>query len=188
MDKAEVRDKGVRKEHAAIGAVVTAVLLAALWLLSRNGVGVDSGTWTTCLYLCGSNLESRQSWGTKTLEELCKARIPKNVNAVIQVGGAKTWHTDRVAGNGERFVVENHELKNIGSVSDVSMGKASTLADFLAFCTREYPAGHTSCKRGNQETGRGHEEETGHRVDAQFGHGARSSVGVFAAKHKWRRR
>ncbi len=131
-----------------VGVVACAALMVAALLvlttLASCGVGEKSGSWTICLYLCGSNLESRQSWGTKTLDEIRGARIPADTNVVIQVGGAKKWHSDVVSGNGARFVVEDHELVSVGDAGDAPMGEASTLADFLAFCAREYPAEHVA--------------------------------------------
>jgi hypothetical protein len=48
----------------------------------------EAFSWALYLYLCGSNLESRQGWATKTLEELQDADIPENVTVVVQAGGS----------------------------------------------------------------------------------------------------
>ena len=46
------------------GTLVAAVLALALALGACSARAVDGGTWTVALYLCGSNLESRQGWAT----------------------------------------------------------------------------------------------------------------------------
>lgn len=125
-----------------VASIIVALLVLAT--LTSCEVGDKSDSWTICLYLCGSNLESRQGWGTMTLDEICGARIPANTNVVIQAGGARKWHSGDVLGNGARFVVENHKLVSVGDAGDVSMGEASTLADFLSFCEQKYPADHVA--------------------------------------------
>ncbi len=147
------REVSVTKRPAgtkALCAVLSIALLAMASLLGCGGTAADAtsstddGSWTICLYLCGSNLESKQSWATKTLQEICDASIPKHTNVVIQAGGANTWHNEDVEANGDRFVVSKHNLKNVGEAGDASMGEASTLADFLEFCASEYPADHVA--------------------------------------------
>ncbi len=105
----------------------------------------DEGTWTLCLYLCGSNLESRQGWATKTIKEITGADIPDNVNVVIETGGSGKWRNDDVnADEISRFLVSEGKLEKLGSPQDVSMGEPDTLKDFLLFCQSKYPAGHTA--------------------------------------------
>lgn len=44
----------------------------------------------------------------------------------------------------ERYVYQDEELSFVDSVPSASMGEASTLADFLDFCSTNYPADHTA--------------------------------------------
>lgn len=106
--------------------------------------GVDE-TWTVCLYLCGSNLESKQGWASKTLEELTGERLPDNVTVVIQTGGSKGWQNDTVtAEKNGRYVIENGTLTLVDSAPAISMGDGDTLAGFLTFCAEQYPADRTA--------------------------------------------
>lgn len=125
-------------------SVLVCALALVIGLTACGGAGSGDESWTICLYLCGSNLESRQSWGTKTLEEICDAKIPANTNVIIQAGGAKEWHSSNVEANGTRFVVSDHKLESVGEAGDASMGESATLTDFLAFCEKEYPADHVA--------------------------------------------
>ncbi|MBR2765652.1 MAG: hypothetical protein IKE03_06700 [Blautia sp.] len=101
-------------------------------------------SWTLCLYLCGSNLESRQGWATKTLSELTEAAIPDDVTVLVQLGGAKEWRYPEETQNGLRLVVRDGETVEVGMAEQGLMGESETLADFLDFSQREYPAEHTA--------------------------------------------
>lgn len=102
-------------------------------------------TWTLCLYLCGSNLESKQGWATRTLNELTGARLPDNVTVVVQTGGSREWQNDTVpAGENGRYVIENGTLVPVETAPAASMGETETLADFLTFCAERYPADRTA--------------------------------------------
>ena len=68
----------------AVIAIVLLVVVASLSLAGCAGSSGDAGgTWTVALYLCGSNLESKQGWATKTLEEIAGANMPANVRVVV---------------------------------------------------------------------------------------------------------
>ena len=102
-------------------------------------------TWTLCLYLCGSNLESKQGWATRTLEELTGARVPNNVTVAIQTGGSREWQNDTVSAEETgRYVIENGTLTPVETAPAASMGEAETLAEFLRFCAERYPADRTA--------------------------------------------
>lgn len=68
----------------AVGSLCTEAYAA-----ENKGIQTESkATWTLCLYLCGSNLETKQGWASKTLKELRSSDVPDNVNVVVQAGGA----------------------------------------------------------------------------------------------------
>lgn len=128
-----------------LGGTIATTLLAAVMLLVLAGcAGSADDTWTVALYLCGSNLESRQGWATKTLEELAGAKMPSNVRVVAQAGGAKKWKSDAVTASGTRLEVKDGKLVEVGQAGEDPMGEASTFADFLGFVEEKYPAGHTA--------------------------------------------
>ena len=126
------------------GTLVAAVLALALALGACSARAVDGGTWTVALYLCGSNLESRQGWATKTLEEISGAKMPANVKVVAQAGGADEWESDAVVASGTRLEVRGGKLEEVGQAGEEPMGRSATLAGFLKFVEQEYPADHTA--------------------------------------------
>lgn len=123
-----------------------ALLASAIAVCGLAGCAPQkSESWTVCLYVCGSDLETKHARATNTLAELCEADLPENVTVVVQTGGARTWRTDAVnAAENQRFVVRNHVLEEVSSEPARSMGSADTLADFLTYCAGEYPADHTA--------------------------------------------
>lgn len=104
----------------------------------------EKDTWTVFVYLCGSDLESKRftgGMGTADIEEMCKATASDRVRFVIETGGCKYWHNKSVDKNSlGRFIIEGGKLRPVGKVSQASMGKASTLTDFLSWGLQTYPA------------------------------------------------
>ncbi len=119
------------------------VLVCILFLLLHPACAFAAETWAVYWYLCGSDLETRKGAATADLEELLKARLPENVTAVIQTGGAKKWHHKDISSRHiGRYVYHNGELKQAEKLPQANMGDAETLASFLAFCKKNYPADH----------------------------------------------
>ncbi len=127
-----------------IAVAMASVTMLLVLVGCAGSPAVADNTWTVALYLCGSNLESKQGWATKTLEEIAGTKIPSNVTVVAQAGGAKKWKSDAVATSGTRLVVKGGKAVEVGQGGEDSMGQASTFADFLRFVEEEYPASHTA--------------------------------------------
>ena len=129
------------KKRIRILIIAAVVLLSAVIICVIAHIRL-SRKWTICLYLCGSNLESKQGWASATLNELKSLDMPDNVTFVIQTGGSSKWRSDEVTpGGNQRFIVRDGQLKEIGSGSFSSMGEADALGDFLQFCASHYRAG-----------------------------------------------
>ena len=115
---------------------------------SNLGNGNASDTWTVLMYVCGSDLEStstRMGGGlaTSNLLELTQANLGNNVNFVIETGGAKRWQNDVVSARYlERYAMEDGYMTQKERVPSASMAQSSTLADFLSWGIKNYPAKH----------------------------------------------
>lgn len=67
---------------------------------------------TLFVYLCGSNLESKQAHASHNLDEMLAAGVPENVEVVLQTGGAATWHTQGMSNDHpQRYVVRDAYLQ-----------------------------------------------------------------------------
>ena len=121
--------------------LLTALLLSALTACGEGNGGTVEGK-TLFIYLCGSNLETKQGLASKNIDELLSADIG-DMNIVIQTGGAKTWrHHDISTDTAQRYEIKNGELKLIETLEQKNMGEAETLTDFLIWGQEQYPTNH----------------------------------------------
>ncbi|MBQ6650722.1 MAG: hypothetical protein IJM67_05650 [Atopobiaceae bacterium] len=109
----------------------------------KRPTNLSGDTWTVFVYLCGSDLESRSGAGSKDLNEMLSGSKGSNVRFVVETGGARTWRNNTMSNRKlGRYLIQNGQIQEVGSVSPSSMGAAATLADFLTWGIRNYPAEH----------------------------------------------
>ena len=107
--------------------------------------GDPDQTWAIYWYLCGSDLESEGGAASTDLEEVMAVTLPENVKVVIQTGGATAWMNDFVNPDYiERYVYEGDTLTMVDQQPLANMGDPDTCADFLSFCSSNYPADRTA--------------------------------------------
>lgn len=103
----------------------------------------EDGSWAIYWYLCGSDLESNGGFATTDLAELTSVELPKNVKVVIQTGGAAKWQNETMSADEiGRYVYSSDGFEKVDSLAQANMGDADTLASFLKFCNKNYPADH----------------------------------------------
>ena len=112
--------------------------------IKETGRGNDSQSWAIYWYLCGSDLESRNGFATSDLMEMMQVKLPDNIKVVVQTGGSSYWHNNTIGSKySERYVYDSEGFKFIDRQPQANMGDADTLADFLSFCKKNYPADKT---------------------------------------------
>jgi len=122
------------------------------WEATDNGdtadwaaTGKKNTTWAFYWYLCGSDLETRGGYATSDLAEMMKVKLPDNVTVVIQTGGSRRWKNNYVKNDRlQRWVYQGGEMKLVDEEQNASMGNPRTLAEFLDFCNRNFPADNRS--------------------------------------------
>ena len=93
------------------------------------------------LYMIGSNLETERGAATADLKELAAAEYGENLKIVLQAGGAKAWSLKDIRGTEPgRYELRDGKIEFLGSAGAVSMTDRKTLADFLSFTRKNYPA------------------------------------------------
>ena len=96
---------------------------------------------TIFIYMCGSNLETKQGLAGKNIDELLKAEVGDDLHIVIQTGGAKTWRSHGIdATAAQRYEIKNGELRLLDTLTQLNMGEAQTLTDFLSWGQENYSA------------------------------------------------
>jgi len=93
------------------------------------------------VYMCGSDLETKESLGSANIDELLGAQIPEDTTVVIETGGSKEWHSHGIdASKIQRYEVKDKQLVLLDEQPLQSMGDPKTLTDFLVWGSKEYPA------------------------------------------------
>lgn len=131
---------------------LSASLLAGCGSSGEGGGKVVGNTnYTIMIYMCGSNLESQKdeegnlvAAATRNLLEILSVKNqPKNVNIVVQTGGASKWSTAAATISNkvnERWHIRNQKMVKDESLTDLNMGASATLQGFLEYGIKKYPA------------------------------------------------
>lgn len=124
-------------------AVLIALALAFLLFARRADAYTKAGTWTIGIYMCGSDLESELGAASDDIEEILDAKLDRNVNVIIQTGGARRWRLDSIdPEKSQRWQVTDKGYRLLSSDPQVNMGSTRTLSDFVSFLRREHRADH----------------------------------------------
>ena len=98
---------------------------------------------TIMVYMCGTDLESKNGMGTADLSEMANAKIADNVNVLVYTGGCSSWRNSVVSSK----VNQIYQITGNGQVARVvedagkgAMTSPDTLTSFITFCTQNYPA------------------------------------------------
>ena len=138
--------------------IIFAGLTSIALLLSGCKFSFDSNKakYTIMVYMCGADLESGfdgynvnpQASGLASgdIFEMCSAsNKPKDVNIIIETGGAKAWANSKInAKKLQRWHIENGGLVHDEDLpTKASMGAGKTFQSFLEWGLTKYPAQKT---------------------------------------------
>lgn len=123
-------------------------------IVNTNSYAATKAKHTFLVYMVGSDLESENEAATNDLEEMMKVGSDKNLNIVVETGGAKKWFNKEVSNkSNQRWLIEKNKMKKIQDVSKRNMGKPETLKDFLNWGIKTYPADKYSIILWNHGSG-----------------------------------
>lgn len=89
--------------------IISTLLICIMLITVFGGCGKTSGGKKTIfIYMCGSNLETKQGLAGKNIDEILTANFGNNINIVIQTGGAKTWRSHDIDSN----AIQRYEVKD----------------------------------------------------------------------------
>ena len=104
--------------------------------------GDGSDKVTIMVYLCGTDLESKNGMASADLQEMCNATLSSSVNILVYTGGCKSWKNSVISSTKNQiYKVESGGVRCL--VKDdgtASMTKPATLTGFINYCTKNYPA------------------------------------------------
>ena len=93
------------------------------------------------VYMCGTDLESRNGMATSDLQEMASANLG-NINVIVYTGGCLSWRNNIVSSKvNQIYQVQNGGLKCLSSNAGTgAMTDPETLASFIKWCAKNYPA------------------------------------------------
>lgn len=125
-----------------ISILLVCILIAAAFSACGK---LGDGKKTLFIYMCGSNLETKQGLAGKNIDEMLSADIGNNTDVIIETGGTQTWRSHNINNDAiERYEVKNGKLKLIETLDNSNMGESATLTDFLIWGQKNYPSRHNS--------------------------------------------
>ena len=133
---------------AAFKRGIALILILTVFTILLCGCGKDSApvskkSRTIFIYMCGSNLETKNGAAGKNIDELLAADIGDDLNIVIETGGAAEWKSHGIKSDVlSRYEVRDGKLKLIETRKNASMGEAKTLSDFLSWGRKRYQSEH----------------------------------------------
>lgn len=118
------------------------VLIFCLMLPQFSSCGKKSDvTKTLFIYMCGSDLESKNALGGKTIDEILSVPSDPGTKIVIETGGAKKWNSHDIdPKKTQRYEVKDGQLTLIESLEMQNMGDSKTLTDFVSWGKKNYPS------------------------------------------------
>jgi hypothetical protein len=127
-------------DTGAYGVNTSVSSLAREKYTSLKGNGQD--TATIMVYLCGTDLEMQGAAATADLQEMMYADFANNVNIIVETGGCAKWQNNIIkSGVNQRYRLTTKGLDLLeNNLGRRSMVDPSTLADFIQYSTKRYPA------------------------------------------------
>lgn len=99
--------------------------------------------WLIYWYLCGTDLETDDGYGTTDLKEMMKVKLPPNVKVLIQTGGTMKWQNNFIVNdNIGRYIYDENGLRELEVIFDYDMGEWETLADFIEYGDNNFSPDH----------------------------------------------
>lgn len=105
-------------------------------------LGNGQDTVTLMVYLCGTDLESRNGMATADIGEMTKANLSDRVNVIVYTGGCKAWKNNVVSNSvNQIYKVESGGIRClVKDAGNAPMTKSSNLAGFIKFGKENFPA------------------------------------------------
>lgn len=105
-----------------------------------KGDGTDKVT--IMVYMCGTDLESKNGMASRDLAEMCSATLSDNVEILVLTGGCTGWKTKGISNSTNQiYRVASGKIELLEKdAGNNSMTTPSTLTKFITWCAKKYPA------------------------------------------------
>ncbi len=104
--------------------------------------GGNSDTVTIMVYICGTDLESKNGMASSDIQEMAAASFGDNVNLILYTGGCKEWKINGISNKVHQiYQIKNGELIRLeDDYGSGSMTDPKTLTSFIRYCNKNFPA------------------------------------------------
>lgn len=103
--------------------------------------GNGQDVYTLMIYIVGSDLESGDGAASSDLRDIASAASGSNLNVIVQTGGSKRWWISGIgSGKVQRWEIRDGQMVQLADLGRANMANSDTLADFISFCSANYPA------------------------------------------------
>ena len=97
---------------------------------------------TIMVYMCGTDLESKNGMATRDLVEMQNATLSDKVNLIVLTGGCKKWKNSTISADcNQIYKVETGGMRLIESdFGNAAMTDPANLTKFIRYCNTNFPA------------------------------------------------
>lgn len=134
------------KKWLSLCLVVLLAFSALPVMAEESAEAAESAAWTVMIYLCGTDLESKNGMATENLLEISKTLANQQVNVLIETGGAKAWSTKETLGFDiatdrlQRYKYDENGFTLVEERPLSNMAQTETLTEFIRWGQENYPA------------------------------------------------
>ncbi len=128
-------------------------------------LGNSRDTMTIMVYICGTDLESKNGMASSDIQEMLAASFDDNLNLILYTGGCKQWQTNGISNSVHQiYQVKNGRMQRLESdMGSKSMTDPDTLCEFIRYCKKNFPANRNQLilwdHGGGSVTGFGYDEK-----------------------------
>ncbi len=131
--------------------------------------GNNQDTVTIMVYVCGTDLESKNGMATRDIREMLNANYGDNVNIIVYTGGCKQWQENGIGARISNSTNQIYQVKNGQftplelNVGNKVMTDPATLTEFINYCKTNFPANRNNLifwdHGGGSVSGYGYDEK-----------------------------
>ncbi len=155
--------------HAASnGTAVDTTVAAGSRSKYTQILGGKKDTMTIMVYICGTDLESKNGMASSDIQEMLSASFDSKLNLILYTGGCKDWQINSISNRVHQiYQVKNGELLRLeADMGSKSMTDPNTLKQFITYCKQNFPANRNQLilwdHGGGSVSGFGYDETSGH--------------------------
>lgn len=105
-------------------------------------LGNSKDVVTILVYMCGSDLESKNAMGVYDLQEMASAKLSDNINLIVYTGGSTRWHTEAISNRvNQIYRVRSGGIERlVDNAGTGAMVDPNTLLSFIEWGVENYEA------------------------------------------------